>query len=55
MKDEAAAVGIGTINRAFMDLMIVDPPLGLSLDLRDPRLGLFHARHGAGFDALDIR
>jgi hypothetical protein len=35
--------------------MIVDPPLILSLDLRDPPLGLFHARHGTGFDALDIR
>jgi hypothetical protein len=55
MKDEAVAVGIGTINRASVDLMIVDPPLILSLDLRDPPLGLFHARHGTGFDALDIR
>lgn len=54
MKNEAVAVGIGRVNCAAVDLMVVDPPLILSLDLRYPRLGLFHARHGTGFDTLDI-
>ena len=55
MQDETVAVGIGPFNRAVVDLVIVDPPLILFLDLRDSFLGLFHARHGTGLDALDIR
>jgi hypothetical protein len=54
MKDEAVAVGIGPVNRASVDLMIVDPPLIFPFDLCDPSLGLFHAWHGTGLDALDI-
>jgi hypothetical protein len=55
MQNEAVTVGIGTINPAFVDLMIADLPLILSLDLHDSLLGLFHARHGTGLDTLDIR
>jgi len=38
-----------------MDFVVIHPPLILAFDLRDPSLGLFHARHSDGFDALDIR
>jgi hypothetical protein len=53
--DEAVAMGKRSFGYVAMDFVIVHPPLILSLDLRDPPLGLFHARHGTGFDALDIR
>jgi hypothetical protein len=35
--------------------MVVDPPLILLLDGLDARLGLTHAWHRNGFNALDIR
>jgi hypothetical protein len=55
MKDESITVGIGPVNCATVDLMIVDPPLILALDGLDAFLSLTHAWHGNRLDALDIR
>ena len=53
--NEAVAMGVRSFGYAPMDFMVVRPPLILAFDLRDPSLGLFHARHRERFDALDIR
>ena len=53
--DKVVAMGERSFGYAPMDFVVIRPPLILAFDLRDPSLGLFHARHGEGFDALDIR
>src|SRR6185295_12708586 len=53
--NEAVAMGEWSFGYAPMDFMVVRPPLILAFDLRDPSLGLLHALHSDGFDALDIR
>src|SRR6266850_5382824 len=53
--DEAVAMGERSFGYVPMDFVVIHPPLILAFDLRDPPLGLFHARHSDGFDALDIR